>query len=45
VELFASLFQQRRLDWILAHFNDGATLPGYQQLADVGGVSAGLRAG
>lgn len=43
VELFASLFKQRRMDWILAHFNDGATLPGYQQLADVGGVSAGLR--
>jgi HD-GYP domain-containing protein (c-di-GMP phosphodiesterase class II) len=45
VELFASLFHQRRLDWILAHFNDGATLPGYQQLADVDGVSKGLRRG
>jgi HD-GYP domain-containing protein (c-di-GMP phosphodiesterase class II) len=43
VELFASLFHGRRLDWIVAHFNDGATLPGYQQLGDVAGVRVQLR--
>ncbi len=43
VELFSSLFDQGRLDWILAYFNDGAELPGYERLADVANATKSLR--
>lgn len=39
VELFKSLYDKGQLDWILAHFNDGAELPNYQRLADVSTVT------
>lgn len=43
VDLFSHLFDQGRLDWILAYFNDGADVPGYESLTDVANATKSLR--
>jgi HD-GYP domain-containing protein (c-di-GMP phosphodiesterase class II) len=43
VELFSTLFRQGRLDWIMAHFNDAASVPGHEELANLGQVSKTFR--
>jgi HD-GYP domain-containing protein (c-di-GMP phosphodiesterase class II) len=35
VEMFAALFREGKLDWILQHFNDGSEVPGVAELGDV----------
>jgi HD-GYP domain-containing protein (c-di-GMP phosphodiesterase class II) len=43
VEMFAALYHDRKLDWILQHFNDGNEVPGVAELRDVRRVGKAIK--